>query len=74
MRIILLAHTPDPERAIATAARLCYSPSGAVELAEKMTDAEVKKLIKFIVASGHHSTIEHASFTFAIEAISLISH
>lgn len=70
MHITLLSHTPDPERAIATAARLCYSPIGAAELAEKMTDEEVKKLIKFIVASGHHSTIEHASFTFAIEGIS----
>lgn len=26
MNVELLYHTPDPERAIATAARLCYAP------------------------------------------------
>lgn len=32
MHVELLYHTPDPERAIATAARLCYAPVGAAEL------------------------------------------
>ena len=34
MHVELLYHTPDPERAIATAARLCYAPVGASELME----------------------------------------
>lgn len=29
MQVELLYHTPDPERAIATAARLCYAPGRA---------------------------------------------
>ena len=36
MQVELLYHTPDPERAIATAARLCYAPVGASELMETM--------------------------------------
>ena len=36
MHVELLYHTPDPERAIATAARLCYAPVGAAELMETM--------------------------------------
>ena len=30
MQVELLYHTPDPERAIATAARLCYAPVGEI--------------------------------------------
>ena len=36
MRVELLYHTPDPERAVATAARLCYASVGASELMESM--------------------------------------
>ena len=38
MQVELLYHTPDPERAIATAARLCYAPVGASELMETMPE------------------------------------
>ena len=70
MSAILIAHTPDPERVVAAAARLCYAPVGAAELVERMTDAQVAKLLKTILKSGHLSVCEHASFTFAIEGIS----
>lgn len=70
MQIELLYHTPDPERAIATAARLCYAPIGAAELMEKMTDEQVHSVLSTIMRSGHFSTLEHASYTFAIDGIS----
>ena len=70
MNVVLLNHTPDPERAIATAARLCYAPVGAAELMETMTDEQVNKVLKVILGSGHGSALEHASFTFAIEGVS----
>lgn len=70
MRVSLLKHTPQPERIIASAARLCYAPVGAAELQKKLTKAEVKKLLCLILKSGHLSAVEHASFTFAIEGIS----
>ncbi len=70
MNVKLLEHTPDPERTIAAAGRLCYAAIGADELFDDMTPDEVIKLVRFLVKSGHHSAVEHASFTFAIDGIS----
>ena len=68
MQVELLYHTPDPERAIATAARLCYAPVGASELMETMPPERVKSVLSTIMGSGHFSTLEHASYTFAEDA------
>lgn len=70
MQVELLYHTPDPERAIATAARLCYAPVGAAELMETMPEERVKSVLSTIMGSGHFSTLEHASYTFAIDGVS----
>jgi thymidylate synthase (FAD) len=70
MDVRLLYHTPEPERAIAAAARLCYAPVGAAELLEHMTDEAVRKVLKTVITSGHTSTLEHASYTFAIDGVS----
>ena len=70
INVELLYHTQDPQRAVATAARLCYSAVGAAELIETMSDEQVEKILKIILAGGHSSTLEHASYTFAIEGVS----
>jgi thymidylate synthase (FAD) len=70
MDVRLLYHTPDPERAIAAAARLCYAPVGAAELLDSMSQAAVLKVLKTVITSGHHSALEHASYTFAIDGVS----
>lgn len=70
MQVELLYHTPDPERAIATAARLCYAPVGASELMENMSDERIRSVLTTIMSSGHFSTLEHASYTFAIDGVS----
>lgn len=70
MHVELLYHTPDPERAIATAARLCYAPVGAAELMETMPPERVRSVLSTIMGSGHHSTLEHASYTFAVDGVS----
>lgn len=70
MQVELLYHTPDPERAIATAARLCYAPVGASELMETMPEERVKSVLSTIMGSGHFSTLEHASYTFAVDGVS----
>lgn len=72
MKVNLIWHTPQPERVVAMAARLCYSPVGAAELAEKMSDEQVEKLVRKITSLGHASTLEHVSFTFAIEGVSRV--
>ena len=70
MNVELLYHTPNPERAIATAARLCYAPVGASELMESMSEERVHSVLSTIMGGGHFSTLEHASYTFAIEGVS----
>ena len=70
MNVVLINHTPDPERAVATAARLCYAPVGASELMEAMTPKQIHSVLRTIMESGHFSTLEHASYTFAIEGVS----
>ena len=72
IKVKLLEHTPHPERVVAMAARLCYSAAGAEELAEKMTDEQVEKLVDKIIQMGHASTMEHVSFTFGIEGVSRV--
>lgn len=70
MKVKLINHTPEPERTVALSGRLCYSSVGIDELNEKLSDDYVVKMIKKLVASGHHSTLEHISFTFAVEGVS----
>lgn len=66
----LVAYTPNPEKVIAMSAHLCYSPIGAKQIGENLDDAKIARLVRQMVQSGHHSTLEHVSFTFAIEGIS----
>ena len=70
MKIKILAHTPNPERVIALAGKLCYSQIGIDELNDKISDEQVEKFITKLSDMGHMSPFEHASFTFAIEGIS----
>ena len=70
LSLTLLQHPPDPDRAVAVAGRLCYAPVSAAELTQEMSDDDVAKLVRILVRSGHHSAIEHASFTFAVDGVS----
>lgn len=70
LSVTLLQHTPDPDRAVAIAGRLCYAPVSAADLQQEMSDEDVARLVRVLVRSGHHSALEHASFTFAIDGVS----
>jgi len=70
MNITLLAHTPNPEKLVATAARLCYSADDVETIMDEMCDHDAEKQIKLLQSIGHESPIEHISFTFAIEGVS----
>ena len=72
LKVKLLDHTPEPERTVAMAARLCYSAVGAEELSERLSDEQVQNMVKKMVKLGHGSTLEHASFTFGIEGVSRV--
>jgi thymidylate synthase (FAD) len=70
MEVKLVRYTPEPEKTVAMSARLCYSPIGAAELEEKITDEQAAKLVRKLISMGHLSTVEHVTFTFAIEGVS----
>jgi thymidylate synthase (FAD) len=72
MQVKLIRYTPEPEKTVAMSARLCYSPIGAAQLAEKMTDEQAAKLVRKLISMGHLSTVEHVTFTFAIEGVSRV--
>lgn len=75
MKVKLINYTPDPEKTVAAAARLCYSPVGAEQILEDFTPDKVDKFLNMLVELGHESPTEHVSFTFAIEGISrALSH
>lgn len=70
MLVKLIRHTPDPEKTCAIAGRLCYASVSIETVSEKLTSAAVKDLLTRIISSGHHSVLEHSSFTFGIEGVS----
>ena len=70
MKVELIAHTPEPEKLAATAAKLCYSSSDIGTLRDGLTEDKVSSFIDMIVSIGHESVLEHVSFTFGIEGIS----
>ena len=72
IKVKLLDYTPEPERVVAMAARLCYSAAGAEELAERLSEEKVREMVRKMVKIGHGSTLEHASFTFGIEGVSRV--
>ena len=72
MQVKLLRYTPEPDKTVAMSARLCYSPIGAAELEEKLSNEQITKLVRQLGAMGHTSTFEHVSFTFAIEGVSRV--
>lgn len=70
MRVYLLAHTPEPEKTVAMAAKLCYSPSNIGELKDKVGATDQSAFIQKVVGMGHMSVLEHAGFSFGVEGIS----
>lgn len=70
MNVVLLQYTPEPEKTVALAARLCYSPTSLDELREKLSATDIQSFLDKIMSLGHQSVLEHASFTFGIEGIS----
>ncbi len=69
MHVELLTHTPEPEQVVAAAARLCYSNTSIGELMEK-SKTDRQEFLEKILSLGHHSVMEHVSFSFGVEGIS----
>ncbi|MFR9189488.1 MAG: FAD-dependent thymidylate synthase [Anaerotruncus massiliensis (ex Togo et al. 2019)] len=67
-KVTLLSHTPNPEKTVASAAKLCYSSASLGDL--MATPEKRRPIVQMLAEIGHESPIEHASFTFGIEGVS----
>ena len=70
LQVTLLTHTPEPEKVCALAARTCYSALEMEELQSRVSQKEQGEFLKRVLASGHDSILEHASFTFTVQGVS----
>ena len=70
MTVRLIAHTPEPEKVVAAAAKLCYSDVHITDLLDGLDEEKTAKFLTMLSDLGHASPIEHASFTFGIEGVS----
>lgn len=70
MKVELITYTPDPEKIIAAAAKLCYSSSDIDTLLDGLTEEKTLRFVEMLTNIGHESPIEHVSFTFGIEGVS----
>ncbi|MCL2856285.1 MAG: FAD-dependent thymidylate synthase [Oscillospiraceae bacterium] len=68
--VTLLTHTPNPEKIVAAAAKLCYSAADIADLLDGLTDEKTAVFLERLMGLGHHSPLEHAVFTFGIEEVS----
>jgi len=67
MKVKLINYTPEPEKTVAAAAYTCHSKECA---SMEMPDEKIRKILRATRISGHHSVMEHASFTFAVDDVS----
>lgn len=70
MHVKLVKYTQDPEKTCAVAAM--YSVKEKID-DSMFTDVDYDKamnVLKRVTASGHHSVLEHASFTFNVSGVS----
>jgi thymidylate synthase (FAD) len=67
MKVELLAYTQNADAICAAAGKSCYSDKSSANL---MNEPNLEKTLGKIVSMGHHSVIEHASFTFSVEGVS----
>ena len=70
MFVSLLTYTPEAERVVATAARLCYADVDCRALQERSTPEDDRRMIAKVLTIGHHGVLEHAVFSFVAEGIS----
>ncbi|MCY6483518.1 FAD-dependent thymidylate synthase [Clostridium aestuarii] len=70
LKVKLIEYTPNPEKVIASAAKLCYSAVGIDEILDGLDEDKTETFLNRLMSYGHASPIEHVSFTFAVEGVS----
>jgi len=72
MKVELIRYTPEPEKLIAAAAKLCYSKIGIDGILDGLDQEKTEKFLNMLMDLGHESPIEHVSFTFGVEGVSRV--
>lgn len=72
MKVTIIQHTPEPEKLVAAAAKLCYSHAGVENIMDGLDEAKVDKFLNMLMDLGHESPIEHVVFTFGVEGVSRV--
>jgi thymidylate synthase (FAD) len=72
IQVKLVNHTPNPELAVAAAARACISTLNYEALCAELGHEDVQRILRIIIEKNHHSPLEHASFTFAISGVTRV--
>jgi len=73
MRVVLVTHTPDPDRLCCASAKLCHEPDERdfMEMYKDTSEEHIEKILNMVVHQLHHeSVIEHANFTFFVDGVS----
>ena len=70
MRVELIAHTADADRICAAAAQSCYSERPSREILDGLDPERASRTLGRVVGMGHHSVLEHATFTYSVEGVS----
>ncbi len=73
MNVKLVRHTPDPDKVVALAGRLCYTALEFDQLDDSLTPEVTAEFVTKLRRMGHVTPFEHASFTFCIEGIARVT-
>lgn len=66
-KVEIINYTPEPERIVASSARISSTKGTATEIYEKSATTENEKLVNGVIKLGHVTTAEHAVFNLAFE-------
>lgn len=72
MKVELIRYTPEPEKVVAAAAKLCYSKTGIDGILDDLNIKKTEKFLNILMDLGHESPIEHVYFTFGVEGVSRV--
>lgn len=70
LKVKLLTHTPDPQKIVSAAAKLCYARADIDTVMDGLTPEKTESFVEMLAQIGHESPMEHMSFTFGIENVS----
>lgn len=72
IEVSILTYTPSPELMVAVAARACIEDDSPHALRDRLSAEDVRRLVTTVIVKGHHSVLEHVTFTIAVSGVSRV--